>query len=217
MALRHDPGGMRQSAGPDLILGFDARERWCPRDRLWPGDRRANYLLRPEVDRPLSADVLAWPSVFADPQLDLVGLDDLHLGSAGLPAPGMRGWVQDLWADLAALRAALGSAGDRAYDVIAITTAAPWHFDVPASAPAAPAADWQPLGYDVVDGWLLSGLTNCGYADHEDIGAWRRRWADRLNGHHLFDELEPAQAFAAATARRVREHAPFHACRIWKL
>lgn len=224
MALRHDPGGMprnpRREAGVSsdlVVLGYDARERWCPRERLWPDERCAHYLLRPDIERPLSADVLVWPSVFVDAQLDLLDLEDLRIGSAGLPAPDMRGWVQLLWSDLGSLRRALSGVDDRPHDIVAITAPAPWHFDVPASSPAAPSDDWVPLGYDVVDGWLLSGLSNCGYLEEDDIEGWRSRWARYLNDRHLFDDRVAADAFAAATSNRVREHAPFLACRIWKV
>lgn len=200
-----------------VVLGYDARERWCPRERLWPDERCAQYLLRPDVERPMSADVMVWPSVFANRQMDLLELEDLHIGSAGAAAPEMRGWVQWLWSDLDALRAALPDAHDRPHDVVAITTPAPWHFDVPVSSPAAPSDGWMPLGYDVVDGWLLSGLTNCGYLDEDDIDGWRSHWARHLNDRHLFDDDRTADAFAAATSKRVREHAPFLTCRVWKV
>jgi len=49
--------------GSAVPMGFDAREMTSPA-RAWHADRRELYLLRPEVERPLSVDALVWPSVF---------------------------------------------------------------------------------------------------------------------------------------------------------
>lgn len=195
-----------------IVLGYDARERWCPRDRLWPQSRVAEFLLV-DVPKPLSVDVFCWPSVFADPQLAVLGLDDLQLGPKGLAAPSWRGTVQDLWQDVAELDAALAATDGRPHDVIAVTTQPGLH-------PAAPGAHlrgsgWTCLGWDVADGWLLSGLSNCGYVSGER-DPLHADWAHRLNVHHLFAEEGDAAAFAELTSIRVPEHAPFFAYGIWR-
>ena len=41
-------------------------------------------------------------------------------------------------------------------------------------------------------------------------------WAPLLNEWHLFGNPEDATAFAAVTAKRVPEHAPFHAYGIYQ-
>ena len=198
------------------LLGYDGRERWCPRERLWPADRNQDFLLRADVEKPLSADVIVWPSVFSDAQLDLLGLEDLGLGTAGLPSPSVHGWVQGLWQDLGALRTELAPVIERKFDVIAVTSSAPWHYDVPHCVPPSLDDEWSLLGFDVVDGWLLSGLSNCGYRE-EEIEPLRSRWAPCLNAHHLFNDEGEAVALARLTARRVREHAPFFVCGLWRL
>ena len=33
------------------LLGYDARELWLERSRVWPDARRAQYLLRPDVEK----------------------------------------------------------------------------------------------------------------------------------------------------------------------
>ncbi len=53
---------------------------------------------------------------------------------------------------------------------------------------------WQQVGFDVSDGSLLSGLSNCGYVGRESE-TFRARWRGHLNEHHLFTELAPAGCF----------------------
>jgi hypothetical protein len=72
------------------------------------------------------------------------------------------------------------------------------------------------LGYDVADYDLLGGLSNCGYAP-EEVASIAPVWAPLLNRWHLFDSPGDATAFAAVTAKRVPEHAPFFAYGIYQL
>ena len=72
------------------------------------------------------------------------------------------------------------------------------------------------LGYDVADCDLLGGLTNCGYTPGE-AASLAPVWAPLLNEWHLFDNPEDATAYAAVTAKRVPEHAPFFGYGIYQL
>lgn len=63
------------------------------------------------------------------------------------------------------------------------------------------------LGYDVADGDLPGGLSNCGCSDGETQRL--APFAAALNEHHLFAHRAIAEAFAANCDERVREHAPF--------
>ncbi len=67
---------------------------------------------------------------------------------------------------------------------------------------------WKLLGFDVSDGSLLSGLSNCGYAA-EESKSLRAQWRGHLNQHHLFEEPASASGFCRLTDARVPEHAPF--------
>ena len=83
--------------------------------------------------------------------------------------------------------------------------------------PSAPAIErYDLLGYDVADYDLLGGLTNCGYTPGE-AASLAPVWAPLLNERHLFDNPDDAVAFAAVTARRVPEHAPFFGYGIYQL
>ena len=53
-----------QFVGPEIserLVGFDARTIVVPD---WLQKRRDEYLLRPEVEHPCSADEMVWPSIF---------------------------------------------------------------------------------------------------------------------------------------------------------
>jgi len=73
---------------------------------------------------------------------------------------------------------------------------------------------WVPVGYDVCDATLLSGLLNCGYGG-PDERLEALRWLPFLNQQHLFRTSGEAASFAAATDQRVPEHAPFHVFRLY--
>ena len=77
-------------------------------------------------------------------------------------------------------------------------------------------AGYDLLGYDVADYYLMSGLANCGYSP-EEAASLAPAWAPLLNEWHLFDNPADATAFAAVTAKRVPEHAPFFAYGIYQL
>jgi len=82
---------------------------------------------------------------------------------------------------------------------------------------SAPAIErYDLLGYDVADYDLLGGLTNCGYTP-EEAASLAPVWAPRLNQWHLFGNPGDAVAYAAVTARRVPEHAPFFGYGIYQL
>jgi hypothetical protein len=72
------------------------------------------------------------------------------------------------------------------------------------------------LGYDVADYDLLGGLTNCGYTS-EEAESLAPVWVPLINERHLFGRPEDATAYAAVTAQRVPEHAPFFVYGIYQL
>ena len=75
------------------VLGYDARETWDTGKTGWPEPRRREYLLRPDVAKPLSTDTSVWPSIFATPS----GPDPDT--PYQLEAPAWTGPVQWLWDD----------------------------------------------------------------------------------------------------------------------
>ena len=186
---------------------------------LWTAEQRELFLLRVDVAAPLSTDTLVWPSVFDTGQvIGMPSAERERLHMAGIPMPAYTGPNAGLWEDAASLRHYVMER--RAAAPPCVVVAVSWFSgngpsesgDVgpyPArTLPATPDPGWQWLGFDVADGSLLSGLTNCGYRADE-APALRAQWAGSLNGNHLFDELHDARQFRALAELRVPEHAPF--------
>lgn len=198
------------------LLGFDAREMLATA-ASWTVERRQSLLLA-NVRKPLSADSLAWLSLYEE--------------GAGIPRPGLpnlqpptwRGPNASLWDDLGRLERDLATAHVRIpYWLVAFT----WLADkaslsdprsygpfVEPVTPEEQSPDWLFLGFDVGDGSLLSGLMNCGYEDAERV-ALAKQWAPRLNEHHLFLDSEAALAFRLEANRQVPSHAPFFVYGLW--
>jgi hypothetical protein len=180
------------------LLGFSARTSENHYIDDWPPARRDLYLLRFDLDRPLSTDTAVWPAVSVE---------------APLLGPPWHRSVK-VWPDLPAIQRFLPR---RAYEVVALTL-------VLRDLKGDELAEWQDidsldakdplplgstrLGYDVSDRALLSGLTNCGYST-DAARELRPVWGPRLNRYHLFSQLADAVVFKALTDRRVPEHAPF--------
>lgn len=185
-------------------IGFDARVTGAERPP-WDADRRALYLLRTDVRVPASTDRLVWPSLF-----------DLAAAPA---APAWTGANAMLWDDLDRLRGFVAERWPQpvpSHAIVAVTWVSDRGFAEagatgPYREPTKPSATspaWSVLGFDVADGSLLSGLTNCGYAPDE-VDVLRARWGPRLNESHLFSSIGDALAFREVADARVPEHAPF--------
>lgn len=186
----------------ERVLGYDIREAWCSMERLWPRPRRDLYLLRNDVVKPLSVDVIVWPTVFADGQVEACHLDEPHLGNAGAARPSFVGPCQSLWTDLGAMERAAPLVPSA---VIAVIASLDDDEFIPLR--ASPAARWDSLGFDVADPFLLSGLTNCGRGHDREFE--REEFGGQLNEHHLFRARDAAVRYAAQCSERIKEHAPF--------
>jgi hypothetical protein len=178
----------------EATIGFDLRS--IVSDPSWTVDRRTRFLLRRDVPSVRSVDPLVWER--------LPGLP---------PSPEAEG----LWPDLSGLFAA-AHALDHAGAVAVRITALGEDGRTPESLdPTGPASGrYNLLGYDVADCDLLGGLTNCGYTPGE-AASLAPVWAPLLNEWHLFGNPEDATAYAAVTAKRVPEHAPFFGYGIYQL
>jgi hypothetical protein len=206
----------------ELLLGFDARERPRELGTLWSAGRRAQFLLRVDIATPFSTDTLVWPSVFDIGQgIGLPRRERERLHLAGIPAPPYTGTNAGIWEDASSMRRYLGEHGAEVRPCVQIAIS--WLTDASCPSPPDPYPGpypaltvpatrnprWQRLGFDIADGSLLSGLTNCGYLP-EEAPPLRSTWGPRLNAHHLFGDLQDAWQFRALTDARVPAHAPFH-------
>jgi len=194
------------------LIGFDARVSGGVRE--WGKLRRRDFLLREDVSRPLSAGgQTAWCSIF-----------DMGSGE-GITTPEWIG-ANGLWESLPRMCGYLDDGADGlAYTVVAVSWFSRLGFQdirevisepgitlgpyLEPTEPAFPQPGWEWLGFDVADGSLLSGLTECGYEEDEDIEGDRKSWSGKLNRHHLFNEEDAAFDFVELVSARVPEHAPF--------
>jgi len=182
----------------EATIGFDLRST-VP-DPSWTAERRARHLLRHDVASVRSVDPDVWlrpPGLppAPRPEPEDVGLRP-HRSDLLAAAPGLD------HADVATVR----------------ITALEDDAEMPESAgPAGSGSErYDLLGYDVADYYLMSGLANCGYSA-EEAASLAPAWAPLLNEWHLFGNPGDATAFAAVTAERVPEHAPFFAYGIYLL
>lgn len=193
---------------PEQAMGYDAR--YCiDYVEHWPEERRNDFLYRTDVGKVLSVDTTVWPSIFADLPEPLPA----HLESL---APC------GLWAEERALRKAVSQRAERgsvpAVRMIKVTLAGDGvETRHPASGQLAhiveapsQVGDWQFVGFDVADAYLLSVLTNCGFlSGYDNAEALRREWAPHLNEFHLFPALSAATAFRRfSDFRLASDHAP---------
>src|SRR5262245_3300046 len=176
-----------QPGAHGLIVSLDIREMY--RTDLWNDERRYDYLLREDVAKPLSADTCVWPSVLLGEQRSILIATQSRTLLEGIHMEHLAQGREESWCVLIASH-------------------------------VSPSSQFEPvdsclLGYDVVDAWLLSGLSNCMYSAEEKKAL--SHWKHQLNAHHLFQLQTSAEEFVNATNKRVPEHAPFNVAGVWRL
>jgi hypothetical protein len=198
-----------------FFLGFDLRLRPADLVAAWTTDRRRQYLLRDDVEVPLSVDPMVWPSKFWQPHVPPGMGAPRHLGTIAVP-DGTDGYTTlGLWTELGSLRqfARKAEVDLRSGPLLAILAWPGDENDIASQAVHAHSrvreiAQWEAVGFDVADSSFVSGLNNCGYEPVERAGL-ASAWASHLNHHGLLVHLDAARRFADLTDARVPEHAPF--------
>jgi hypothetical protein len=200
------------------LLGFDLRA--CARDYVedeWSEERRETYLLKRDVEWPLSVDSIVWPSLF---HFTSRLADYRPVESVQVEPATPRQTVLRLWDDSATMEAYYAKAvTNHCFVRVAIevwekpsvlggSTLDPFT-DLPARH-ASP--EWPAIGFDVADSDFISGLMNCGYIEHDQIEL--SRWTNALNQFGLFRDLEGAIGFRSVIEKRVPDHVPFFAFRL---
>jgi hypothetical protein len=184
-----------------LFAGADIRVNPALPDPSWDRERRARYLLRPDIVRPLSIDPMVWPNPAPASEkrpFPWEGVDEVRRWASAHCGP------PDEWALL--------GLGMVAHDTHIREELARGGVLEEIVVPS----DWRLLGYDVADGGSISGLCNCGYEEGE-LAPLRAVWSSRLNEHGLLSELADALSFRTSTDARVPEHAPFRVCGLWRI
>jgi hypothetical protein len=200
----------RPKLDDQLLLGYDVRQKNFDIEHLWPMQRRQEYLIRPEIHKPLSTDIAVWPSAI-DRMIQGYSLTD---------------WIGPLapiWESLENARSSAKQVVN--FCLIAITISVRGlreadisHFRKARGNPVPPdiASNWSFLGYDVSAEGLLSGLTNCSHPyTPEQLSGYRSKWSKHLNSNHLFEDQDWASSFKQCIDQRVPEHAPFFVFGLW--
>jgi len=190
-------------AAQEILVGFDIREMWLPMSG-WPQQRQNEYLIKRNIEKPLSVDKTVWQSVF-----------DIH----PIPTlPDFHGRVHSLWEDIVQMQ--------QYFTYISKVSQPSWTIAVTLRLDLLTIDEknaWGTLdfvsfnltnystkfiGYDVADRFLLSGLMNCGY-NESDRATLEQNWGEHLNIYHLFTDYDLANEFKQLTNHEVEEHAPF--------
>lgn len=199
-----------------VSLGFDLRLRATDyASKVWSPEHRGLYLLREDVEWPMSVDRSVWPSFLQSHYFDakahrvpnprFVNQDTANLENdfgllrdimnlARLPGAdlGVGIGVQVISQELERIELLLGIEADA----------------IPAGATV--------LGFDVATATPISGLSNCGY-DQNELPQLRSKWGSNLNEHGLMESLDDAFEFREMTNRRVPEHAPFYVYQLFEI
>jgi hypothetical protein len=187
----------------EQLLGYDAREMWLNYTEQWPADRRAGYLLKQDLTKPLSIDRGVWQSVM-----------ETMFPFAELLIQYRNGWY-DLWYALPLMQAhfaAIWTVDVQPYWMIAVTIVEEEQQEEHLNQdtlvnPNKIDRRWNFLGYDVADIRFRSALSNAYYYSDE-VQSLRDKWAAKLNGYHLFEDMEDAIEFAEWSDLRDTGHAP---------
>lgn len=188
----------------EIVIGFDVREMKTPYLAQWSDERKQTYLIKKQVKKPLSIDRLVWPSV----------LDDAPNGTVNNICLWRNGNVLKQF--FQAMAQGSNEAFCVAFTLLSDDRTSLENFDLAGISPAEIGQDWELLGYDVADGGLLSGLTNCGY-EPTDAHHFAGLFIRHINKYHLFTDFGVASVFAEMNDLRVPEHAPFFVYGIYRI
>jgi hypothetical protein len=192
-----------------VVVGFDVRVPLSRQCWFWNYERRASYLIRPEILLPISVDRGVWPSFESSPNEQ---------------------YPLALWGSIADIVNAVPSALTSRSDapviieiaVVATNEESSSYWEGIVYGPTGSQGDRkralasESLGYDVADRFFISGLCNCQLSPTE-LAAVRKEWSQAINPLGLFGEAEVAKSFRSICDRFVPEHAPFEVCRIRRI
>jgi hypothetical protein len=195
------------------LLGFDVRIGQAETVQQWPHSRRTEYLLSDDVRWPMSVDGAVWPSLFVFDSRDPIACGP----ATKVTAESVVQISLGLWHDLASMQRSLGEKSASRYGGILVAIEL-WHecplvgdpewdfiaTELPATDDS---VDWEFVGFDIADRYLVSGLSNCSYSEADRLSL--RSWASELNEFGLFDDLDCASRFKRETDNRVPDHVPF--------
>lgn len=205
------------------LISFDVRLNKNDYVRtFWDDDHRKRFLLRSDIEWPLSVDPLVWPSVF----FSKIFRDATKLSYGSIEVdPATDGG--EYWLSLEAMRAHYEAhklpSTNGVFVSIQLFSEKPLGGNIISyvdgkgiqcglslghATPSEPPLRSEIIGYDVADASRISGLMNCEYTPDE-----KQRlepvWKSRLNTFGLLDTLQDAVEFRDVCDARIAEHAPF--------
>lgn len=180
-----------------ILIGYSIRS--LLEDKSWTQNRRQFFLINPNTDLPKSASTVVWENIddFIEENSDY----SLFLNSYGFQN---KKELLDL-----------SSYDKNQTDRVMVRTCVHYLHSVPTFVWALNMPSCQDddgfyfIGYDIADGGMTSGLSNCGYTQDE-MKYCQEKYLPFLNNHGLFDNFDIALDFMNYTNERVKDHAPFY-------
>ena len=220
------------------VIGYDLRIGVEHGGHDWDLARRERYLLRPDVDHPLSVDPMVWPQRYdesswpddarrwATASKTFLGLfdntDTLTAIRDGIEAGAFEG--ESTFIAISSNPSTWSDVQRQAWDkLVSVPQGSAWtdaglrELEAKRIVSTERETGWSFLGFDVADAYLLSGLSNCGLSSEKEDERLAPIWAGHLNDHHLFQDENQAVAFSKTLDERVPEHAPFYAYGLWQV
>jgi hypothetical protein len=212
------------------LIRFDvraAKEQYV--SQRWDAKARAGYLLRQDIEWPLSVDRRVWPSVFyarTDRRPEWESYATIEVDPR---TDGGRYWL-----DLADMRASyerhralvpdgvfvgLELLTEKEVDgdtILYMDEGSQCGITLPPTVPERPPEGSALLGYDVAGAALISGLANTEYTE-EELRDLAPVWSNRLNSFGLLDTVEDAVTFRQVSDERDPGYAPFWIYALWRL
>jgi hypothetical protein len=182
-------------------IGFDLREPMDGARSDWSAVRRSAFLIRPDVQQPISVDRSVWPSI-AEPSAEHpLGLWFRAEGLLQLAEDRLTLAKESVVVELAALTDGESYYWERVFEGLGLDEGGD------------SSLSFHLLGYDVADRYLVSGVSNCEVSEPERA-ALRDMWSSSVNKYGLFGVVEDALKFRAVCDDSIREHSPFCVYRI---
>jgi hypothetical protein len=177
------------------LVGYSVRSDVADND--WTDERRQRFLIRPEIDLPKSVDSSVWEDVVPN-FVDAVG---------GFKVP------LTCWTDREAMSRAASQSGkpgvESAISIWCAPEDLPDWIELTLSPTSTPiSGEFDRIGFDVADGSMLSGLSNCAL-NPDELREMRIRFGADVNDDGLFNSFDPAVSFKVACDELIPEHAPF--------
>lgn len=179
-----------------ILIGYSIRS--LSQDKSWDNERRKKFLIKNNIDLPKSASTVVWENFndFIDESDSFHFLDNYGFQD-----------IKEL--------VSLSNYNKNQTDRIMVRTCIHYLHSVPTFVWALNMPSYQDddnfyfFGYDIADGGIMSGLSNCGYTQNE-MKYCQEKYLPFLNNHGLFDNFDIALDFLNYTNERVKDHAPFY-------